>query len=87
MTEITSYKTKFDTARYLGAAARRKILEILETGPVDIGALPERLGLSRSAVRGHLRRLEKTGKIEWQRGYGGGPSGERSYSPGIIRKI
>lgn len=47
----------------LGEPTRRRIFELLRTGPSAVGALAERLPVSRPAVSQHLRVLESVGLV------------------------
>jgi DNA-binding transcriptional ArsR family regulator/uncharacterized protein YndB with AHSA1/START domain len=47
----------------LGDPTRRAIFELLAQGPCSVGALAERLPISRSAVSQHLRRLKDGGLV------------------------
>ena len=48
----------------LGEPVRRRILELLHTGPTPVGELAQRLPVGRPAVSKHLRVLEGAGLIE-----------------------
>lgn len=45
--------------RALGTHSRMSILEVLKSGPLDVGDIASRLGISQSAVSQHLKVLKK----------------------------
>ncbi|MBN2380952.1 winged helix-turn-helix transcriptional regulator [candidate division WOR-3 bacterium] len=45
--------------RALGTQSRMQIIEVLKQGPLDVGDLAERLGISQSAVSQHLKVLKE----------------------------
>jgi DNA-binding transcriptional ArsR family regulator len=48
----------------LGEPVRRRILELLQDGPIAVGALADRLPVGRPAVSKHLRLLSGAGLVE-----------------------
>ncbi len=53
--------------RALGTESRMQIIEVLKEGPIDVGDLAERLGISQSAVSQHLRVLKELRIVSDQR--------------------
>jgi DNA-binding transcriptional ArsR family regulator len=51
------------TLTVLGDSTRREILERLKDGPMSVGAIAERLPVSRPAVSQHLRTLKDAGLV------------------------
>jgi DNA-binding transcriptional ArsR family regulator len=51
----------------LGDPTRRRIFEELRAGPVAVGALADRLPVSRPAVSQHLKVLKDAGLVQEQR--------------------
>jgi DNA-binding transcriptional ArsR family regulator len=47
----------------LGDGTRRRIVEVLRSGPLPVGAIAARLPVSRPAVSQHLRTLERAGLV------------------------
>jgi len=45
--------------RALGTESRMQIIEVLKEGPIDVGDLATRLGISQSAVSQHLKVLKE----------------------------
>lgn len=56
----------------LGDPTRRRIIEILATGPHSVGSIAEQLPVSRPAVSQHLRKLSDAGLVEQS------PDGQRN---------
>ncbi len=50
----------------LGDPTRRRVLELLRTGPASVGALADQLPVSRPAVSQHLRALRGAGLVTYQ---------------------
>jgi DNA-binding transcriptional ArsR family regulator len=50
----------------LGEPVRRRILELLATGPTPVGKLAEQLPIGRPAVSKHLKLLTGAGLIQYQ---------------------
>ncbi len=48
----------------LGEPVRRRIVELLASGPMPVGRLAEQLPVSRPAVSKHLRLLSSAGLVE-----------------------
>lgn len=53
--------------RALGTESRMQIIEVLKRGPLDVGDLAQRLGISQSAVSQHLKVLKELGLVTDQR--------------------
>jgi DNA-binding transcriptional ArsR family regulator len=56
-----------DPFEALGDPQRRAILELLAHGPRSVGAIAERLPVSRPAVSWHLKLLREAGLVEEER--------------------
>lgn len=61
---MLTYDTALDA---LGEATRRRILEELRAGPATVGAIAERLPVSRPAVSQHLKVLRAAGLVRFDR--------------------
>jgi DNA-binding transcriptional ArsR family regulator len=57
---VSAYELPLDA---LGDGTRRRIVEILRSGPLSVGAIAARLPVSRPAVSQHLRTLERAGLV------------------------
>lgn len=55
----TTLEEKVRILRALGTESRLQIIEVLKQGPLDVGDLAERLGISQSAVSQHLKVLKE----------------------------
>ena len=53
--------------RALGTGGRMQILEILKAGPLEVGALARRIGISQSAVSQHLKVLKELNLVSYRR--------------------
>jgi len=61
---VSTYTHPIDA---LGDPTRRRVFELLRTGPSAVGVLAERLPVSRPAVSQHLRVLEDAGLVTCRR--------------------
>jgi DNA-binding transcriptional ArsR family regulator len=61
---VTTYDSSFDA---LGDPTRRRIFELLRSGPQPVGHIAEQLPVSRPAVSQHLRVLEGAGLVTFRR--------------------
>ena len=61
---MAAYGSAFDA---LGDPTRRQIFEELRRGPLAVGALAERLPVSRPAVSQHLKVLRNAGLVQEER--------------------
>jgi|GEM_PF-6872649 len=53
--------------RAIGTRSRMEIIEVLKQGPLDVGDLAERVGISQSAVSQHLKVLKGLNLVSDQR--------------------
>lgn len=61
---MKTYASRIDA---LGDPTRRRVLELLRSGPASVGALAGRLPVSRPAVSQHLRALRDAGLVTYRR--------------------